>query len=72
MKFTKCPLCESPLIQQKKGKYGFEIKGKIIPSPVIEYWECPSCGEAFFDQIANKKIDKEMLVSKKQKSEVIA
>ena len=55
MKFTKCPLCESPLIQQKKGKYGFEIKGKIIPSPVIEYWECPSCGEAFFDQIANKK-----------------
>lgn len=72
MKFTQCPLCESPMIQKKKGKYNFEIRGKIAPSPIVEYWECPSCSEAFFDKKASKKIDEVMLADKKRKLEKVA
>jgi len=68
MKFSQCPLCESSMIQQKNGIYNFEIKGRIVPSPIIEYWECPSCGEVFFDQEANKKIDEEFMLVKSNKN----
>jgi len=60
------------LIQKKKGIYNFEIKGKIVPSPVIEYCECPSCGEVFFDQKTNKIIDDALLDDKKRKLEKVS
>jgi YgiT-type zinc finger domain-containing protein len=71
MKFTQCPLCESIRIQKKKGNYKFEIDDKVVLSPIVEYWECANCSEAFFDQKANKKIDKAMLASKTRKMNVV-
>jgi len=52
---------------EKNDSYNFEIKGEIIPSSVVQYWECPTCGEAFFDHEANRKIDAVLLNKKKQK-----
>ena len=69
MKFIECPLCGSKSIKKKRGIYNFKVRNKIIPSPIIDYWECPGCGEAFFDQEANKKIDAALLFDKKRKVE---
>ena len=63
MEFTICPLCGSPAIQKKKGHYKFNIKGKSLATPVVQYWECSNCGEAFFDKQANKLIDEALLLN---------
>lgn len=61
MEFTICPLCGSSAIKKKKGSYKFDIKGEIVHTPVVEYWECPDCNEAFFDRKANVIIDEALL-----------
>jgi YgiT-type zinc finger domain-containing protein len=65
MEFTVCPLCGSSAIKKKKGSYRFNIKGKVVSTPVMQYWECPHCGEAFFDRQANKQIDEALLLGQK-------
>jgi YgiT-type zinc finger domain-containing protein len=52
---------------QKRGAHKFEIKEKSVATPVVEYWECRNCGEAFFDREANKKIDAVLLHDKATK-----
>jgi YgiT-type zinc finger domain-containing protein len=66
MKFKKCPLCGSRAIQEKQGTYKLNIHGKAVLTPDVTYWECPSCGEAFFDREANKKIDAALLPRRKR------
>ncbi|MFQ5630834.1 MAG: YgiT-type zinc finger protein [bacterium] len=61
MQFTECPLCGSSAIKKKKGSYAFTIKNEKVATPVITYWGCPACGEAFFDREANKRIDEELI-----------
>ena len=69
MEFTACPLCESPSIRKKKGAYKFDIHGEALLTPVIQYWECPNCDEAFFDREANRKIDAALMQPRKRKLE---
>jgi len=69
MEFTVCPLCESPSIRKKRGVYKFDIQGEVLSTPVIQYSECPDCGEAFFDREANQKIDEALLQPRKRKLE---
>jgi YgiT-type zinc finger domain-containing protein len=69
MEFTVCPLCESPSIRKKRGVYKFNIHGESLSTPVIQYWECPNCGEVFFDREANRKIDEALLQPRKQQLE---
>lgn len=66
MKFKQCPLCGSRAIQEKQGPYKLKIHGKAVSTPVATYWECPSCGEVFFDREANKKIDAAFLPRRKR------
>ncbi len=47
-KFKKCPLCGSSKIKKQEGPYAFLINGQTVTTPVIRYWSCPNCGEAFF------------------------
>ncbi|MGH7457192.1 MAG: YgiT-type zinc finger protein, partial [bacterium] len=67
MKLTVCPLCGSPAIQKKRGRCRFNIKGELVSTPVVRYWECPDCGEAFFDRLANAQIDEVLLLNRKRK-----
>lgn len=71
MNLIECPLCGSLKIKKRKGIYNFNIKNNIVPSPVIEYWECPDCGEAFFSHEANRVIDKALLNNQKQKMKAV-
>ena len=66
MKFKECPLCGSRAIQEKHGLYKLNIHDEAVSTPVVTYWECPSCGEAFFDREANKKIDAALLPRRKR------
>jgi YgiT-type zinc finger domain-containing protein len=70
MEFSVCPLCGSSAIQKKRGHYKFNIKGKSIAAPLVQYWECPNCGEAFFDKQANKRIDEALLLNHKRPSAI--
>ncbi len=69
MEFTVCPLCESPSIRKKRGVYKFDVHGEALSTPVIQYWECPNCGETFFDREANQKIDEALMKPRKRKLE---
>lgn len=61
MDLTVCPLCGSPSIRKKKGVHQFNVRGELRSTPVVQYWECPSCNEIFFDREANRKIDAALL-----------
>jgi YgiT-type zinc finger domain-containing protein len=61
MELTVCPLCESSSIRKKKGVHQFNVLGELRSTPVVQYWECPSCNEIFFDREANRKIDAALL-----------
>jgi len=56
-----CPLCGSPSIRKKRGVHQFNVRGEWRATPVVQYWECPSCKEIFFDREANRKIDAVLL-----------
>jgi len=47
MELNICPLCGSPSIQKKKGVHQFSVRGELRSTPVVQYWECPSCKEVF-------------------------
>lgn len=70
MEFQECPLCASSKIQQRKGRYEFVIKGKKVKTPMIRYWKCPNCGEAFFDHEANRIIDEAFLKGRNPKTDL--
>lgn len=69
MEFQECPLCGSSTIQKLRGRHEFIIEGKKTKTPIIQYWKCPNCGEAFFDYEANRIIDEALLKSRKPKPE---
>ncbi len=69
MQFQECPLCGSPTIQKIKGRHAFIIKSEKTKTPIIQYWKCPNCGEAFFDHEANRIIDEALLKNRKPKPE---
>jgi len=66
MKFKECPLCGSRAIQERQDPYKLTIHDETVSTPVVNYWACPSCGEAFFDREANKKIDAAFLRRRKR------
>jgi YgiT-type zinc finger domain-containing protein len=61
MELNVCPLCGSPSIRKKKGVHQFNVLGELRATPVVQYWECPSCNEIFFDREANRIIDAALL-----------
>ena len=61
MELSSCPLCGSPSIRKKKGVHQFNVRGEWLSTPVVQYWECSSCNEIFFDREANRKIDAALL-----------
>jgi len=69
MELNICPLCGSPSIQKKKGVRRFNVRGELLSTPMVQYWECPSCNEIFFDREANRKIDAALLPDRKAKRE---
>jgi YgiT-type zinc finger domain-containing protein len=67
MEFKVCPLCGSSAIKKKRGSYALNIKGELVLTPVVQYWECPNCDEAFFDRQANMQIDEALLSGRKRR-----
>jgi YgiT-type zinc finger domain-containing protein len=65
MELKNCPLCGSPSIRKKKGVHQFNVRGELRSTPVVQYWECPSCNEIFFDREANRLIDAALLPERK-------
>lgn len=61
MEILKCPLCGSSSIRKKRGSYPLNLKGKLVSTPVVHYWKCSHCGEAYFDKAANRRIDEKLL-----------
>jgi hypothetical protein len=48
-------------MREKKGIHQFNVLGELRSTPVVQYWECSSCKENFFDREANQKIDAALL-----------
>jgi YgiT-type zinc finger domain-containing protein len=42
---TICPLCGSPNIQHVKKDFVDEFQGQTYLVPMLEFYECPDCGE---------------------------
>ncbi len=69
MELKQCPLCGSKTIQKKRGHYEFDLKGKFVITPIVQYWACPNCKEVFFDREANRRIDEVLLKNRKRKEQ---
>jgi len=54
---TTCPLCGSKRITKVKRTLTRRSHGKSYLVPDLEFHECASCGERFFDRAASRKID---------------
>ena len=53
--FNECPECGSDKIRLIKGRFK-EPGGREIPD--LERWNCPNCGETYYDDAAMERIEK--------------
>ena len=56
-KITTCPSCGSGKIKKVKKNWKGEFQGQKYTVPVLEYHECPHCGEKVYDREAMRKIE---------------
>ena len=60
-------MCDSTAIKAKKGKRSLQLKQQAVTTPVIEYFECESCGEVFYPPKTGKQLDKLYLTVSQRK-----
>lgn len=54
---TICPTCGSPRIQHVQKDFTDKFQGQCYTVPMVEFYECPDCGEKLYDRTAMRKIE---------------
>jgi YgiT-type zinc finger domain-containing protein len=54
---TICPSCGSKKIGKTKRDWTGELHGQFYSVPLLEFYECPDCGEKIYDRHAMRKIE---------------
>lgn len=54
---TICPTCGSPRIQHVRKDVPGEFQGQCYTVPMVEFYECPDCGEKLYDRTAMRQIE---------------
>jgi len=54
---TICPSCGSKKIAKTKRDWRGELHGQFYSVPLLEFYECPDCGEKIYDRHAMRKIE---------------
>ena len=57
MHLTICPSCGNHNIQRVQKDWHDEFQGQAYTVPVLEFYECPDCGERMYDRQAMRKIE---------------
>jgi YgiT-type zinc finger domain-containing protein len=52
-----CPTCGSDKIKRVKRDLSRSFKGQPYTVPMVEFYECPNCGEKVYDHEAMLKIE---------------
>ncbi|MCX6029463.1 MAG: YgiT-type zinc finger protein [Chloroflexi bacterium] len=53
---TICPTCGSDKIKKVQRDLAREFQGQSYTVPALEFYECPNCGERFYDREAVQKM----------------
>jgi len=57
LKITSCPTCGSRKIKLIRRNWSGKSRGKSYTVPLLEFYECPVCGEKIYDRQALRKIE---------------
>ncbi len=57
LKITFCPTCGSRKIKKVRRNWSAKSHGKSYTVPLLEFYECPVCGEKIFDRQAMRRIE---------------
>jgi len=56
-RITVCPSCGSPKIKKVRRTWSGKFQGQSYTVPLLEFYECPVCGEKIYDRQAMRKIE---------------
>ena len=54
---TFCPSCGSNKIKRVRRNWKGEFQNRSYTVPLLEFYECPACGEKIYDREAMRKIE---------------
>jgi YgiT-type zinc finger domain-containing protein len=54
---TICPNCGSDRIQKVRRSWTEQFQGQTYTVPMLEFHECPNCGEKVYDRQAMRQIE---------------
>ena len=57
LKITICPTCGSRRIKKVRRNWSGKSHGQSYTVPLLEFYECPVCGEKIYDRQAMRKIE---------------
>lgn len=63
-----CPTCGSDKIKRVKRDLTRKYKGQAYTVPMVEFYDCPNCGEKVYDHEAMLKIESHSPAYRKAKS----
>ncbi len=68
LQLKTCPTCGSDKIKRVTRDLTRTYKGRKYTVPMVEFYECPNCGEKVFDHEAMRKIESHSPAYRKAKS----
>jgi len=57
LEINRCPTCGSNKIEKVCRDFTETFNDQTYTVPVLEFYECPNCGEKLFDREAMRKIE---------------
>lgn len=57
LQITICPTCGSDKVKKVRRNWSSEHQGRTYTVPLLEFYECPNCGEKIYDRQAMRKIE---------------
>jgi len=54
---TICPNCGSDQIRRVRRSWTGQYRGQSYIVPMLEFYECPNCGERVYDRQAMRQIE---------------
>lgn len=58
MELVQCPLCDAKPLRWTTSPYVVKSRGQTRTIPNVRRQKCISCGEEFFDEVANRVLDR--------------
>ncbi len=57
LRITICPTCGSNKIERVRRDWAGKFHDQTYTVPLLEFYECPGCGERIYDRQAMKRIE---------------